>query len=48
MILGGVDDGVMAKVGWEGSKKVFKTIYLTISLKMVKLKKIKKNLINKK
>ena len=39
MILGDVDDEVMVKEGWEGSKKVFKTIYLPISSKMIKLKK---------
>ena len=47
MILGEVDDEVIVKGGWEGSKKVFKTIYLPISSKMIKLMKIKKNLINK-
>ena len=48
MILGIVDDEVMVKEGWEGSKKEFMTIYLPISSKMVKLEKIKKNLIIKK
>ena len=28
MILGGVDDEVMVKEGWKGSKKEFETIYL--------------------
>ena len=41
MILCGVVGEVIVKEGWEGSKKVFKTIYLTISSKMIKLMKIK-------
>ena len=42
MIFGWVNDEVMVKEGWEGSKKEFNTIYLSISSKMINLKKINK------